>query len=121
MNENGLATPTWTVSSNHQTISEGAVVGIVFGWIILAIGLYIVGMVVIAKCLPQRKYDEEEEEKKKSKESKDSKDKSGSQSSSEEGPRKRRLESNPTLELIEMEKPSEINTINLKMNNESES
>ncbi len=44
--------------------------GISFGWIVGAIGLYILGVVIICKCIPKRKEtdsesDEEEKESEK--------------------------------------------------------
>ena len=55
LNENGLLSANWTIIQHHNLISEGAIVGISFGWIIGVIGMYIVGMCVIFRCIPKRK------------------------------------------------------------------
>ena len=55
LNENGLFSASWTVNHHHNKITEGAVVGISFGWIVGVIGLYILGLVIIIKCIPKRR------------------------------------------------------------------
>ena len=52
LNDNGLNAASWTVVNHHHQISEGAIVGISFGWIIGVIGLYILGMCIIWKRCP---------------------------------------------------------------------
>lgn len=54
VNDNGLYTASWTTLQNHHQISEGAIVGISFAWIIGAIGFYILGVFIICKCIPKR-------------------------------------------------------------------
>ena len=55
LNENGLFSASWTVNHHHNKITEGAVVGISFGWIVGVIGLYIQGLVIIIQCIPKRR------------------------------------------------------------------
>lgn len=48
----------WVIKQTHNHLSEGAVVGIVFGWMVPIIGLYILGIFIICKCLKNRKKEE---------------------------------------------------------------
>ena len=55
LNENGLYSASWTTVQNHAQISEGAIVGITFGWLIGAVGFYVLGMCLIWRCIPKRR------------------------------------------------------------------
>jgi heme/copper-type cytochrome/quinol oxidase subunit 2 len=66
LNENGLNAIWWTVSNNYKQISEGEVVGIAFGWIVAVVLFYVVGVVLILKCVPLRREETEASERKES-------------------------------------------------------
>ncbi len=53
-NENGLMVDTFSVYDYHSRMSEGAVVGIVLGWLFGAIGLYALGLLIIWKFCKNR-------------------------------------------------------------------
>lgn len=50
VNENGIIVDTITVYDYHIRMNEGQVVGIVLGWLFGAVGLYLLGMLIIWKC-----------------------------------------------------------------------
>jgi hypothetical protein len=64
LNENGLYAASWKPTDNFEKISEGAVVGIAFGWIIGVILFYILGLIIIMKCISVRRYESESGENK---------------------------------------------------------
>lgn len=111
INENGLYDATWTASTQFKRVSEGDVVGIAFGWILAVLLFYIVGLVIILKCVPLRREDSEPSRynpSSKDKEESNPKSSAAKQSKMREeeeqqGKRRRKiLESNPTtLELAE--------------------
>lgn len=47
VNDNGFTVQSIPYTSDNRYISEGAVIGFSFGWIIGAIGLYVLGMCLI--------------------------------------------------------------------------
>lgn len=55
LNENGLYNKAWTTTDYYKRISEGEVVAIAFGWIIAVVLFYIVGVLIIIKCIPLRR------------------------------------------------------------------
>ena len=106
-------------------------VAIVFGWIIAVVLLYILGVLIICKCIPLRREDEERneedhsggsKEKEQNEKSKSSKQKESGIREEDDGQGKRKrkiLESNPTtLEMVESEKPSNILNFNLLISND---
>ena len=58
-NENGLSVESFTVNDYHSKMPEGAIAGIVLGWIFGAIGLYGLGLLIIWKCCKNRGQEEE--------------------------------------------------------------
>lgn len=54
VNDNGLTVNELPYTSDIGYISEGAVVGITFGWLVGVVVLYIIGMCLIRVCF--RKY-----------------------------------------------------------------
>jgi hypothetical protein len=46
------------VVQNHGSVSEGAIVGISFGWLIAVVGFYVLGVCIICRCLPKAKDDD---------------------------------------------------------------
>lgn len=61
INDNGFNTTTIDYSSSRPHISEGAVVGITFAWIVGIIGLYILGICLI-KIYYKRRVDDDSDE-----------------------------------------------------------
>ena len=60
LNENGLIPASWEPTQSYTPISEGAVVGISFGWIIGVLALYLAGMCLICKCVQNRREEDSE-------------------------------------------------------------
>ena len=63
INDNGFDVTTISYEATRDYVSEGAVVGIVFGWIIAIIGFYILGVCLISRCISDED-DESDTEKK---------------------------------------------------------
>lgn len=55
INDNGFDVQNIQYSSDRVYISEGAVVGIVFGWLVGAIGFFILGICLIRLYFSRRK------------------------------------------------------------------
>lgn len=54
MNENGINVVSVNVQEFHPKMTQGQIVGIVLGWLFGAIGLYLLGLLIIWKCCKGR-------------------------------------------------------------------
>jgi hypothetical protein len=50
VNDNGLIVTTIPYISDKSYVTEGAIIGISFAWILGSIGLYVLGMLLIKFC-----------------------------------------------------------------------
>ncbi len=57
INDNGLIVNTIPYVSDINYLTEGAIIGITFAWIVGSVGLYVLGMLLIKLCF-KRYYQE---------------------------------------------------------------
>lgn len=59
VNENGLVVDKIVVMDLHKRTTEGEVVGIVLGWFFGAVGLYLLGLLILWKCCKGKREEED--------------------------------------------------------------